>query len=116
VTPERRGDRLLDHDVDAARGAIDGDVAMKMRGCGDGDGVDALLQQRFGVLESGAAEPLRHFIATLAIGIGDADQFHPRHFGQHAGMIAAHHAHAHNAYAQRPVITRSSHTHDRKAP
>ena len=38
---DRRGDRLLDHDVDAARDACDREIAMQMRRRRDGDGIDA---------------------------------------------------------------------------
>ena len=38
---DRRRDRLLDHDMHAALDAGDREVAMKMRGRGDGHGVDA---------------------------------------------------------------------------
>ena len=96
-----RGDRLLHHDVDAARGAVDGDIAMQMRGRRDGDGVDAVVQQRVGIVEGGATEIAGDGLAALAVGIGDADQLHPRQFGQDAGMVTAHHAYADNADTQR---------------
>src|SRR5580698_9436704 len=50
------GDRLLDQDVDAARGAVDGDVAMQVGRRRDGDGIDAALDQTIEVGKGAAAE------------------------------------------------------------
>ena len=49
---DRRGDRLFDQHVQTARGAVDRDVAMQVRGCGDGDGVEPVADQGVGVVES----------------------------------------------------------------
>ena len=49
------GDRLLDQDVDLARDAGERDLVMQMRGCGDGDGIDALGEQLVEGLERTAA-------------------------------------------------------------
>jgi hypothetical protein len=48
---------------------------MQMRGGGDGDGVDALRQQPFGVLERGTAEPVGDLMAmptSFTPGISDS--------------------------------------------
>ncbi len=76
-------------------------VAMQMRRRGDGDGIDALVQQCLGIVESSTTEIAGNSLAPLAVGIGNADQFYPRQFGQDAGMVTAHHAYADNADAQR---------------
>src|ERR1700691_3359763 len=47
----RRSDRLLDHDVHAARNALQREVVMKMRWGSDGNRVDAGLQQSIDVLQ-----------------------------------------------------------------
>ena len=47
---DRRRDRLLDQHVDAARDAGQRDVVMQMRRRGDGDRVDAEIEQRFEVV------------------------------------------------------------------
>ena len=96
-----RGDRLLDHDVDAARGAGDGDIAVQMRRRRDRDGVDALVQECIGIVEGSAPKVAGDGLAPLAVGIGNADQLYPGQFGQDAGMVTTHYAYADNADAQR---------------
>ena len=54
-----------------------------------------------GIVKSSTTELAGNSLAALAVGIGDADQFYARQFGQDAGMVAAHHAYADNADAQR---------------
>ena len=74
---------------------------MQMRGRRDGDGVDALVQERIVLSKCSAPEVAGDGLAPLAVGIGNADQLHPGQSGQDAGMVTAHHAYAHNADAQR---------------
>ena len=102
--------------MDAARGTLDGDIVVQVRRRGDGDGVDAVADQRLGVVECGAAEIAGDGLAAFAVGIGDADQFHTRQFGQHTGMVAAHDAHAHNTDTQRISAHFLGITHDAKSP
>ena len=97
----RRRDRLLDHDVDAARDAFEREVVMQMRRRGDGDRVDAGAEQAVDVGERGAAERARDKIPLLAIGIGDANEIDAGHVRQHARMVAAHDANADDPDLQR---------------
>ena len=75
---DRRRDRLLHHDVDAARGTGNRDIAMQMRGRRDGDGVDAVAQQFLGIVKGSATKIAGDGLAALTVGIGDADQLHSR--------------------------------------
>ena len=89
-------DRLLDQHVHAAVDAGLRQLAMQVRGRGDGGGVDAGLQQRLDIAIGRAAQHAGHKIALLAVGIGDADELHPGKIGKHARMVAAHDADAHH--------------------
>ena len=94
------GDRLLDQDMDAARGAVDGDVAMQVGRRRDGDGIDAALDQAVEVGEGCALEVPGDVLARLAVGIDDADQLDAGQFRQHPRMVRAHHADADHADPQ----------------
>ena len=94
------GDRLLDQDMDAARGAVDGDVAMQVGRRRDGDGIDAALDQAVEVGEGLALEVAGDVLARLAVGIDDADQLDAGQFRQHPRMVRAHHADADHADPQ----------------
>jgi hypothetical protein len=93
----------VDHDVNAARDAGERDLVMKMRGRGDGERIDALIDQFVEALEGAAA---RHFGRPGPVrrrGIDDADQRDIRQTRQHPGMVAAHHAGADHPHAKRPL-------------
>jgi hypothetical protein len=98
------------------RGTIDGDVAVQLGRGRDGNGVDAVADQRFGVFEGGAAEIAGDSLTALAVRIGDANQRYAGQLGQHAGMIATHNANAHDADAQRASAYFLGITHDAKSP
>ena len=55
---------------------------MQMGGRGDGHRIDAGVQQRIDLVDSRAAERLRHEIALAAIRVGDADQLDAGQSGQ----------------------------------
>ena len=76
---------------------------MQMGGRRDRDGIDAGRDQRLDLGEAVAADGVRHQVALLGVGIGDADELHARQIGEHAGMVAAHDADADHADAQNPV-------------
>ena len=69
----------------------------------DGDGVDALVEQFVELGERAAADQRGGARAVFRQRIDDADQRHPGQTGQHAGMVAAHHARADHADAQAAV-------------
>ncbi len=73
---------------------------MQMGGSCDGDGVDALLEQFVEFGERAAADQRGGARAVFGQRIDDADQRHPGQTGQHAGMVAPHHARADHADAQ----------------
>ena len=110
-------DRLLDQDVDAARGAGDGDVAMQMGRRRDGDGIDTTLDQAVEVGEAVALEVPGDVLARLAVGIDDAGQLDARQFRQHPRMVRPHDADADHADPQGAVRTCLCRiTHDSKGP
>ena len=94
---DRRGDRLLDQDMDVARDAGQRDLVMQMGRRRDGDGVDAFVEQFVELGERAAADQRGGARAVLRQRIDDADQRHARQTGQHAGMVAAHDAGADHA-------------------
>ena len=96
----RRGDRLLDQDVDVARDAGERNFMMEMGRRRDRDGVDALVKQFVEFGERAAADERDGPRAVFRQRIDDADQRHPGQTGQHPGMVAAHHARADHADAQ----------------
>jgi hypothetical protein len=111
------GDRLLDQDMDAARGAVDGDVAMQVGRRRDGDGIDAVRDQAVEVGKRAATEVAGYVLARLAVGIDDADQLDTGQFRQHPRMVRPHHADADHADPQcavRACLCRI--THDSKGP
>ncbi len=64
-----------------------------------------------------AAERAGDEIGLLAVGIGDADEFGARQAGEHAGVVAAHHADADHADTQGTLRARICRLrHYRKAP
>ena len=75
-----RGDRFLDHEIDAAADAFKREVMMQMRRRGDGDGIDAAAQQGVHVAEGGASDGAGDKIPLLAVRVGYADELHARHF------------------------------------
>ena len=75
-----RGDRFLDHEIDAAADAFKREVMMQMRRRGDGDGIDAAAQQCVHVAEGGASDGAGDQIPLLAVRVGYADELHARHF------------------------------------
>src|SRR5580700_3998904 len=103
--------------MDAARGAVDGDVAMQVGWRRDGDSIDAALDQAVEVGESRALEVAGNVLACLAVGIDDADQLDAGQFRQHPRMVRPHHADADHADPQcavRACLCRL--THDSKGP
>ena len=71
---DRRGDRLFHHDVNAAGDAGQRDRVMQMGGRGDGDRIDAEIEQFLDVGDSRAAERVGDEFGLLAVGIGDPDK------------------------------------------
>ena len=97
---DRGGDRLLDQDVDVARDAGERDLVMQMGRRRDRHGIDALGEQLVELGEGAAADQLGGARAMFRQRIDDADQRDAGQTGQHAGMVAAHHAGADHADAQ----------------
>jgi hypothetical protein len=60
---------------------------MQMRRRGDGDGIDAKLDQFFDGGDGGAAQSARDEFVLLVVGIGDADQVDAGQTGKDAGMV-----------------------------
>src|ERR1700722_5581779 len=101
--------------MDAARGAVDGDVAMQVGRRRDGDGIDAALDQAVEVGESRALEVAGDVLACLAVGIDDADQLDAGQFRPHPRMVRpADAAPADPQCAVRACLCRL--THDSKGP
>src|SRR5262245_41814398 len=95
----RRRDWLLDQHMNAAFDAAERQFAMQMGWGGDGDGIDACIEQRLNAGECRTTERPRNEIALLAVGVGHAYELHARQIDEDAGMIAAHDADAHHANA-----------------
>src|SRR5580700_9584661 len=103
--------------MDAARGAIDGDVAMQVGRRRDGDGIDAALDQAVDIGEGCTLEVAGDVLARLAIGIDDPDQLDARQFSHHPRMVRPHRADADHTDPQcavRACFCRL--THDSKGP
>ena len=98
---DRWSDRFLDHDMNAARNALQREVVMQMRRRRDCNRVDAGPQQSVDVIQCGTAEVSRHDVALLAVRVGDSNEVHARNIRQHTSMIAAHDADANDANLQR---------------
>ncbi len=113
----RRGDRLLDQDMHPMLDAGERQIPVQVRGRGDGDRVDAGGQHSLDVVAGRATEHSGNEFALLAIGIGDGDELDARKISEHARMVAAHHADADHAHAQRSfrAVLRGLH-HDEVVP
>ena len=98
---DRGRDRLFDQHVNLARDGGERDLVMQMRRRGDGHGIDALGDQFVEALEGAAARQFGGARPVRRQRIDDPDQRRIRQAGQHAGMVAAHHAGADDADAQR---------------
>ena len=103
---DRRRDRFLHQNVDAAGDAGERQLLMQVRWCGNRNGIDAVCEQALDRPKGRAAEQPRDEFALPTVGIRDADQLGPRQIGEHAGMVAAHHANAHHTYTQRTIRVR----------
>ena len=84
-----------------ARDAGERDLVMQVRRRCDGHGIDAFGDQFVQAVEGAAAGELGRARAMRRRGIDDADQDDIGQAGQHARMIAAHHAGADDADAKR---------------
>ncbi len=112
-----RSDRLFDQHVDAALGAFDRNLAMKMGRRRDRHCVNALTDEALKIGEGRAAKSVRYPLALLAVGIDHPDQFDAGKFRQHARMVRAHDANANNADAQVAVCGQfDCLTHNPRAP
>jgi len=98
---DRGSDRLFDQDVDAVRDAGERYFVMQVSRGRDGDGVDPFGDQFVEAGEGAATRQFRRPRPMRRQGIDDADQRDIRQAGQHPGMVAAHHAGADHADAQR---------------
>ena len=90
----RRRNRLLDHDVKAARDAVERQIVVQMGGCRDGHRLDPGAHQRFDVRKLSATQGAPDEFPLGAVGIDHPDQRHAGHFRQDARMVAAHDANA----------------------
>ena len=94
----RRGDRLLDQEVDVARDAGQRNLVMEVGRRRDRDGIDTFVEQLLKIGERAAAGERGGARAVFRQRIDDTDQRHTRQTGQHAGMVAAHHSRSDHAY------------------
>src|SRR6476646_7574557 len=69
----------------------------------DRNRVDLAVEQFLDIRYGGAVQCTGNEFGLLSIGIRDTDQLNARQTGEHASMVAAHYAHAHDAYTQRTL-------------
>ena len=91
----------LGPDAILTRDAGQRDHVMQVSRRRDRDRLDAFGEQFIDFGECAAPGKRDGSRAMLLQWIDDADQRHPGQTGQHTGMVAAHHARADDAYAQR---------------
>lgn len=80
--------------------AMERDLVMQMGGSCDRHRIDALGKQLIEGFEGAAADQVDGAGAVFRQRINDADQHDAGQSGQHAGMVAAHHAGSDHADAQ----------------
>ena len=73
----RRRDRLLDHDVKAARDAGERQIVMKVGRRRNGHGLDAAVDQRVEIREHRTAQIAPDKLSLRAVGIDHPDQLTP---------------------------------------
>ena len=98
-----RGDRLFHQHVNAASGAFERDLAMKMSWRGNGDGFHAQPDQGFEIGQRRAAERTGNLFALLGVGVDNTNERNPGHVGQDAGMVGPHDADPDHADPQAAV-------------
>src|SRR3569832_42947 len=98
---DRRGNRLLDQDVDVARDAGKRDLVMQMRWRGDRHGVHAFRQQLIDAGKGAAADEFGRAAAMLGQRIDNTNKLGSRQTGKHARVVGAHDAGADDADAKR---------------
>ncbi len=98
---DRGRDRLFNEDVNLAGDAGERDLMMKVGRRGDGHGIDTFRDQLVQARETAAAGQVVSAGPVRRQRIDDTDQRRIRQTGQHAGMVAAHHACADNPDAKR---------------
>ena len=74
---------------------------MEVRGCRNGHRIDAEREQVINVADRGAPQGVGDETHLLLVGVGNADEPHPRKTGENARMVAPHDADSDHSHAQK---------------